>query len=130
MHIEKIEDNLFKLSINDKLYILNREDLEKLLHRLKGENFGIPALLEQTAEECTELAQASLKLARKMRGNNPTPKDIPELIENLEEEVADVDICIKLLADDGIIDTDNVIDVSEAKEKRWMKRLEEEYGNE
>lgn len=38
MHIEKIEDNLFKLSINDKLYILNREDLEKLLHRLKGEN--------------------------------------------------------------------------------------------
>ena len=38
MHIEKIEDNLFKLSINDKRYILNREDLEKLLHRLKGEN--------------------------------------------------------------------------------------------
>ena len=94
------------------------------------DKIGIPALLEQTAEECTELAQASLKLARKMRGNNPTPKDVPELIENLEEEVADVDICIRLLADDGIIDTDNVIDVIEAKEKRWMKRIEEEYGNE
>ena len=40
MHIEKIEDNLFKLSINDKLYILNREDLEKILHRLKGETNG------------------------------------------------------------------------------------------
>ena len=94
------------------------------------DKIGIPALLEQTAEECTELAQASLKLARKMRGNNPTPKDIPELIENLEEEVADVDICIRLLADDGIIDIDNVIDISEAKEKRWIKRIEEEYGNE
>ena len=38
MHVEKIDQNLFKRSINDKLYILNREDLEKLLHRLKGEN--------------------------------------------------------------------------------------------
>ena len=94
------------------------------------DKIGIPALLEQTAEECTELAQACLKLARKMRGNNPTPKDVPELIENLEEEVADVEICIELLADDGIIDTATVIDISEAKEKRWMKRLEEEYGNE
>ena len=94
------------------------------------DKIGIPALLEQTAEECTELAQACLKLARKMRGNNPTPKDVPELIENLEEEVADVSICIELLADDGIIDTVNVIDISEAKEKRWMKRIKEEYGNE
>lgn len=94
------------------------------------DKIGIPALLEQTAEECTELAQACLKLARKMRGNNPTPKDGPELIENLKEEVADVVVCIELLADDGIIDISNIIDISEAKEKRWMKRLEEEYGNE
>lgn len=94
------------------------------------DKIGIPALLEQTAEECTELAQACLKLARKMRGNNPTPKDVPELIENLEEEVADVSICVELLADDGIIDINNVIDISEAKEKRWMKRIEEAYGNE
>lgn len=94
------------------------------------DKIGIPALLEQTAEECTELAQACLKLARKIRGNNPTPKDVPELIENLEEEVADVVICIESLADDGIIDIDNVNDISEAKEKRWMKRIEDEYGNE
>lgn len=94
------------------------------------DKIGIPALLEQTAEECTELAQACLKLARKIRGNNPTPKDVPELIENLEEEGADVVICIESLADDGIIDIDNVNDISEAKEKRWMKRIEDEYGNE
>lgn len=92
------------------------------------DKIGIPALLEQTAEECTELAQASLKLARKMRGNNPTPKDIPELIENLEEEVADVSICVALLTDDGIIDIGNTSDICDAKEKRWKKRIEEELG--
>lgn len=35
---------------------------------------GEPALLEQLAEECSELAQAALKLARLERGENPTPK--------------------------------------------------------
>lgn len=35
---------------------------------------GEPAVLEQLAEECTELAQSALKLARKIRGENPTPK--------------------------------------------------------
>lgn len=34
---------------------------------------GVPAMLEQCAEECTELAQACLKLARKIRNENPTP---------------------------------------------------------
>ena len=44
------------------------------------DEIGVPAMLEQLAEECSELAHASLKLARKIRGENPTPKDIPELI--------------------------------------------------
>ena len=35
---------------------------------------GLPALLEQLAEECGELTQAALKLARLRRGENPTPK--------------------------------------------------------
>lgn len=35
---------------------------------------GTAALLEQLAEESAELAQAALKLARKMRNENPTPK--------------------------------------------------------
>lgn len=92
------------------------------------DRIGIPALLEQTAEECTELAQACLKLARKMRGNNPTPKDIREIIANLEEEVADVSICVALLTDEGIIDVGKVNDICDFKEKRWMKRIEEELG--
>lgn len=35
---------------------------------------GKAALLEQTAEEASELSQACLKMARKIRGENPTPK--------------------------------------------------------
>lgn len=33
---------------------------------------GTPAVLEQLAEESAELAQAALKLSRKLRGENPT----------------------------------------------------------
>jgi len=32
------------------------------------DRIGKPALLEQTAEECTELAHACLKEARRLRG--------------------------------------------------------------
>lgn len=39
------------------------------------ETIGEPALLEQLAEECSKLSQAALKLARKLRGENPTPKN-------------------------------------------------------
>lgn len=42
------------------------------------DRIGLPALLEQTAEECTELAHACLKEARRLRGENPTPKTTPE----------------------------------------------------
>lgn len=35
---------------------------------------GTAALLEQLAEESAELAQAALKMARKLRNENPTPK--------------------------------------------------------
>lgn len=61
------------------------------------ENIGLPAFYEQLAEECTELAQASLKYARFLRGENPTPKSEKEIKDNLSEEIADVEICINEL---------------------------------
>ena len=48
------------------------------------------ARYEQLAEECTELAQACLKKARKLRDENYTPKTMEEIDENLEEEFTDV----------------------------------------
>ena len=86
---------------------------------------GEPALLEQLAEECAELAQAALKLARLERGENPTPKTFIECLNALIEEMADVKLCI------SVIETSRALDVcwiSAEKEKRWAKRILEARG--
>ena len=92
------------------------------------EYIGRPAMLEQTAEECAELAHACLKLARILRGENPTPADFETVTNNLTEEWTDLTICateLKLMADEDII---------KRKLGRFNKRLEEfgykEAGNE
>ncbi len=59
---------------------------------------GIPATLEQTAEECAELAHACLKLARIIRKENPTPVPREKAEDHLCEELADVQICIDELS--------------------------------
>lgn len=63
--------------------------MREILNRI-----GLPALLEQTAEECSELAQACLKYARLLRQENPTPKTeqecVCELMEDLLYQIKDV----------------------------------------
>ncbi|MDO5397832.1 MAG: MazG nucleotide pyrophosphohydrolase domain-containing protein [bacterium] len=86
---------------------------------------GLPAVLEQTAEECSELAQACLKLARKMRNDNPTPKATNELWENFYEELADVLVCVEALDESKNIDCQKVLDVQGAKAGRWEQRIME-----
>lgn len=54
------------------------------------ESLSEAALYEQLAEECTELAQAALKKARKLRDENYTPKSMDEIDLNLLEELSDV----------------------------------------
>lgn len=90
------------------------------------DEIGVPAMLEQLAEGCSELAHASLKLARKIRGENPTPKNISELIENFKEETADVNLCIWLLENEGILDTNEIIATKYNKLCRWIDRIKEE----
>lgn len=51
---------------------------------------GLAATLEMTAEECCELGHAALKLARVVRGENPTPVTMAEAQEGFVEELADV----------------------------------------
>ena len=67
------------------------------------EKIGLPAMLEQTAEECTELAHACLKLSRIVRAENPTPAKKIEILDAVEEEVADVMICVDELTREGIV---------------------------
>ena len=89
------------------------------------ERIGKPALLEQTAEECAELAHACLKEARRLRGENPTPKSTPECWLAISEELTDLQLCMELLEGAGY-GQDPVADADQraAKLLRWRERLD------
>jgi len=89
------------------------------------ERIGKSAMLEQTAEECVELAHACLKLARYYRGENKVyGKTEEELLDNLAEEMADVDICISEMLN-GFEMLNQYDGWFEKKSNRLHKRLEE-----
>lgn len=82
-------------------------------------------MLEQTAEECAELAHACLKLARYYRGENKVyGRSEEEMLNNIIEEMADVKLCINeiLSGFDMFKEFDDWI---LKKESRLQKRLEE-----
>ena len=88
------------------------------------QKLGDPACLEQIAEEAAELAHAALKLARVIRGENPTPVEEPDAYEALNEEFADVVLAAYTF---GLMpDLDAMFD----KRVRWIRRLFEEDSNE
>lgn len=90
------------------------------------EKIGEPAVLEQLAEECSELTQAALKLARKMRDENPTPKTEAECWESLKEEMADVMLCMdtymEKYSNDFYVE---VATIRDEKKARWEQRIKE-----
>lgn len=92
---------------------------------------GTPAVLEQTAEECVELAEAITSLlrlahacqkeARRLRGENPTPATEAECRAAIREEMADVSVCLGQLNEAGYpIDMEAV----KAKIDRWESRID------
>lgn len=85
---------------------------------------GAPALLEALAEECTELAQAALKLARIERGENPTPVTRGLAFGNLTEEIADVSLCINVVSAKIHVPDFVVRKIYDEKLERWNKRME------
>lgn len=83
------------------------------------------ALLEQLAEEASELSQAALKLIRaKGLSNNVTPKTEREALLNLMEEIEDFSIVITLLyrKDNKLLTTTGGTK-RQNKWKRWAERL-------
>lgn len=89
-----------------------------------AEKIGTPALLEQTAEEAAELANAALKLARLMRGENPTPKTVEDCLESLTEEAAGIELCISLLWSEArVISLQEICRTMNEKRDRWQRRL-------
>ena len=92
------------------------------------ERIGRAAMLEQVAEECSELAHACLKYARYLRNENPTNKNIIDIQTNLEEEAADVKICLKELEAGGLINKDNVSEWKEKKIDRMSERFKQKFS--
>lgn len=78
-----------------------------------------PAILEQMAEECSELCQALLKKARRLRGENYTPMTLNEIDRNIIEEFTDVIVCANTLN----LSIDN--DLYFEKLQRWVNRNED-----
>lgn len=72
----------------------------------------------QLAEEAAELAQAANKMARIIRGSNPTPKNESEVYKNVVEEFTDVFSVASVLD----IHVDDLI--LNYKLRRWSQRLE------
>lgn len=94
-----------------------------------SKEIGLPATLEQCAEECNELSHACLKLARILRKENPTPVPESVAIEALREEAADVMVCIEALIKAGIFTHHELTKDMIGKIDRWKFRLEEEKKN-
>lgn len=88
-----------------------------------SEHIGVEALLEQAAEECTEMAHACLKMARKLRDENPTPVSLESCTEKLTEETADVMLCINTLFELDVLEDDAVDKVITRKQVRWEDRI-------
>lgn len=86
------------------------------------DKIGEAAALEQLAEEAAELAQAAQKLARIVRGENPTPVTREQAFSSLVEELSDVTLCVNVLETKyGNFDTKAI---TAMKYQRWLDRLE------
>ena len=76
------------------------------------------------AKASAKLAHSALKLRRALSFENPTPISPQEAMWKVQEEVADVLLCLDLL---GIDVTDANIDlIQEEKATRWIHRLKGE----
>ena len=72
---------------------------------------------EQLAEECMELASVCMKMARKFRGESPTPESFIDIRKQIIEEYTDV----RLVSD--VCDIKLDMDLMVNKTNRWYERL-------
>ena len=88
-------------------------------------SIGFPAYLEHIAEEVAELAQASLKYARVLRGENPTPTTIYDANEHFCEEMANVACLLNVLSSSSKDIQSTMEAYYRTNKERWKKRLKE-----
>ena len=94
------------------------------------EKVGEPALLEQLAEECGELAMAALKvghtvqkMARIDRGENPTPRTLEECMEEFHEEAADLEVTLEVMMLSPWVQVERINHYYDEHLMRWRDRL-------
>lgn len=102
------------------MYLTNNPTAIENIKIIRG-NIPIPDLYEQLAEEAAELAQAANKMARVLRGTNPTPKSEEEVKKNLVEEYTDV-----VSVANNILDIQPDWLIGNYKLYRWKNRIERE----
>lgn len=82
---------------------MEQNKVNRLIYELGAEKHGADYLYRQLAEECSELAQAALKLIRAHNGE--TPKSVDDANVDFIEELADVklmlDIVLSALTESG-----------------------------
>lgn len=86
------------------------------------DKIGDAAMYEQLAEEASELCKAALKMARILRGENPTPVTDDEARINLIEELTDVMLCV----DELDLRADSRVALR--KSRRFRQRWEESHA--
>ena len=72
------------------------------------------------AEECTELAQAAMKVRRCIDDLNPTRTTYKDAVDHLNEEWADVLLSKRYIP---LINDEYVYHVMQYKHKRWLEHL-------
>ena len=88
--------------------------------RAVSEKLGWLEWMSQLAEEAAELSQAANKLRRAYIGRTPTPP--AEAHYHLDEEAADVLVCLEILREKGDLNMDDVLDIALQKAARWHGR--------
>lgn len=84
-------------------------------------------LLAQLAEECSELAQAALKLRRAITvGASPTDTKPSFAFAHFREECADVLLTMKYATggDTAVMATKDIMEMADYKECRWVQRIQ------
>lgn len=104
----------FNFEIHPEVYELSCRISEKI---------GWERALQQLAEECSELAQASLKLVRSIDGKNPTNKTGMQCVTEWHEEISDVLVSLVVTASN--LNADDIESVFKNKLRRWEERLNE-----
>ena len=78
------------------------------------------------AEECCELAHAALKYRRTMDPDgSPTPVTAMRAAIKLQEEIADVLLCLQVCGYHVVPASEHIANVMDEKRRRWDKRIKD-----